>query len=119
VSLLQSAQGLLAGCVALARTRLELVGTELQEELTRLAIGLLGAVVVLLLAALGVAFAAAAALLAAGAEHRLLVAASLAGGFFLLAGAAAWSLRRLAQPRPLFEASRRELERDYEALTSQ
>jgi uncharacterized membrane protein YqjE len=64
--LLYSAQSLLAGVIALARTRLELFGTELQEELTRLFFTLIGAMTVLLLGALGLAFAAFGALLALG-----------------------------------------------------
>ena len=50
--LLYSAHTLLAGVLALARTRLELFGTQLQEELTRLFFALIGALAVLLLAAL-------------------------------------------------------------------
>ena len=92
--LLYSAQTLLAGVLALARTRLELFGTELQEELTRFFFTLIGAMAVLLLAALAVAIAV------------------LAGAF-----AAAWSMRRLTVVKPrIFAASLAELERDRDAL---
>jgi uncharacterized membrane protein YqjE len=52
MGLLDSAQTLLSGVLSLARTRLELFGTELQEELARLSFALLYAVLVLLLVAL-------------------------------------------------------------------
>lgn len=118
MSLLSSAQGLAASCVALARTRLELVGTELQEELTYLAVTLLGGLVAVLLAALGIAFASVALLVAVGEEHRVAVAGSLGVVFIFFSGVTGWSLRRLARARPpLFAASKKELERDYRALT--
>lgn len=56
MSLLDSAQTLLADVLSLARIRLELFGTELQEELARLFLVLLCAGIVLLLAALAAAF---------------------------------------------------------------
>ena len=115
--LLGSAQSFLASLLGLARTRIELFSTELQEELTRLATALLGALVVAMLAALGIGFAAAAVLIAVREEHRLAVAAGIAIGFLVLALLAGWSLRKLAPPKPrVFDASLTELERDYEAL---
>lgn len=115
--LLHSAQSLLASLLALARTRLELFGTELQEELARLLYMVIGAVAALLLAALGAGLAAAALLIALPAEQRVSAAALIAALAFGAALAAAWLVRRLAlgKPRPL-HASIAELERDREAL---
>lgn len=117
MGLLESAQTLLANALSLARTRLELFGTELQEELTRLFLALLCAVIVLLLGVLGAVFAGLALIISLGAEHRALAAGVIALLFLALAALAAATLRRLtrAKPRP-FDASLTELERDYEAL---
>jgi uncharacterized membrane protein YqjE len=115
--LLQSAQGLLASVLALARTRLELFSTELQEELMRLFFAALGAAVVLLLAALGAAFAALALVIALGEEHRALAAALIGGAFFAFAAGAGWSMRRVTQDKPqLLGASLAELQRDHDAV---
>ena len=115
--LLHSAQNLAAGLVALGRTRLELFGTELQEEIARVASALLGAFVVLMLGGLAAAFGGFALLLAVGEDYRVAVSLGLGVLFGALACAAAWSLRNLerAKPRP-FGASIIELERDYQAL---
>ena len=115
--LLLSAQSLLASLLRLARTRLELFSTELQEELTRLFFTLIGAVTVLLLATLGAAFAGVALLIALSEEYRVLAAAVIGIVFLALAFAAAWSLRRLTYDKPpVLSASLAELERDQEAL---
>jgi len=117
VNLLGSAQSLLAGLLALARTRLELFGTELQEELTRLFFAAIGTAVVLLLAALAAGFGAAALVLALGEEHRALAAALIGAAFLALAAVAAWSMRRLTLDRPpLLAASLAELQRDHDAV---
>jgi len=117
VNLLGSAQSLLAGLLALARTRLELFSTELQEELTRLFFAAIGTAVVLLLAALAAGFGAAALVLALGEEHRALAAALIGAAFLALAAAAAWSMRRLTLDRPpLLAASLAELQRDHDAV---
>ncbi len=116
--LLHSAQGLLASVLALARTRLELFGTELQEEITRLVFVMIGAVVVLVLATLGVGFAALALVIAVGAQYRSIAAASIALVLIAVAAVAWWSLRALGRDKPrLFSATLAELEHDREALT--
>jgi uncharacterized membrane protein YqjE len=115
--LVHSAQSLLAGLVALGRTRLELFSTELQEEIARQAAALVGAFVVLVLGALALAFGAIAVLMGFGEEHRLAASVGISAFFALLAAAAAWTLRNhvRAKPRAL-EASITALERDYEQL---
>jgi len=115
--LLHSAQSLLAGVVGLVRTRLQLFSTELQEELSRLALALIGTVAVLLLAALGVGFAALALLIALGEEQRAAAAGVIALAFIALAAAAWWSFRSLRRGKPrVLDATLAELERDQEAL---
>ena len=115
--LLQSAQSLLADALALGRTRLALLSTELQEELTRLLLGAIGMAAVLLLAALGVAFGALALVITLGEEHRVLAAASIGAAFLALAGAAAWRMRSLTIARPrLLAGSLAELQRDHDAV---
>jgi uncharacterized membrane protein YqjE len=115
--LVHSAQSLAAGLLALGRTRLELFGTELQEELTRLFFTLLGAVAVLLLTAVGLVFAGLAVLVSLPEEQRAVAAAAMGILFVAGAFAAAWSMRRLTREKPrLFSASVAELERDREAL---
>jgi uncharacterized membrane protein YqjE len=115
--LLHSAQALLGTLLALARTRLDLFSTELQEELNRLAAALLGAVVLLLLGALAAGFAGAALVFSVPQEARPLTAAICALVFLGLALAGAWGMHRAARARtrPL-AASLAELERDQAAV---
>jgi uncharacterized membrane protein YqjE len=115
--LLQSAQSLLAGLISLGRTRFELFGTELREELARLTTVLLGGLAVLVLAALGVAFGTLALVLAVGEEHRLMTVCVIAAVLLAAAVILAWSLRRVAALKPrAFDSTLAELERDYEAI---
>jgi uncharacterized membrane protein YqjE len=118
MGLLDSAQTLLSGVLSLARTRLELFSTELQEELTRLSFALLCAVTVVLLGGLAAVFAGLALIIALQEEYRAAAAGIIALIFLALAAAAAWSMRRLTNAKPrVFDASLTELERDYDALT--
>lgn len=115
--LVRSAQSLLAGLLALGRTRLELFGTELQEELTRLFFTLIGAIAVMLVTAVGLAFAGVAVLVSLAEEYRAVAAAAMGVLFLAAAFVAAWSMRRLTQDKPrLFSGSVAELDRDREAL---
>jgi uncharacterized membrane protein YqjE len=117
VGLLDSAQALIASMLTLARTRLELFGTELQEELARLFIALLCAVAVLLLGALAGAFSGFALIVSLDEEYRASAAGVIALVFLALAAAAAWGVWRLTRVMPrAFDASLTELERDYDAL---
>jgi uncharacterized membrane protein YqjE len=117
MGLLDSAQTLLSGVLSLARTRLELFGTELQEELTRLSFALLCAVIVVLLGALAAVFGGLALIIALEQEYRAMAALIIALLFVALAAGAARSMRRLGGAKPrAFDASLTELERDYDAL---
>lgn len=115
--LLESAQNVLAGLLELGRTRFELFGTELREELSRLAATVLGGLAVLMLAALGLGFGAAALILYAGEANRLAATVGVTVLFLLAAGITAWRLRRLAQARPrAFAATISELTNDLKAI---
>jgi uncharacterized membrane protein YqjE len=115
--MLEAAQAIATNLLGLARVRLELLGAELEQELTRFAAVVLAGLIAVGLAMLGIAFAAVAFLLALEAEHRLM-AATFAGGLFLAAGGAlAWRIRREVNLRPAaFTASIGQLERDCAAL---
>lgn len=115
MGLFQSAQALLASLLGLARTRLELLDTELQEALARLVLLVICAVAAVLLCALALGFAAVAVVMAAPPGQRVAVAAGLALAFLAGAGVLAWRLWREAAARP-FAASLAELERDAAAL---
>jgi uncharacterized membrane protein YqjE len=115
--LFDSAKALLASLVAIAHNRLDLLSTELQEEIARVALMLLWGAIGLFFVFLAIMFAALLALIAFWDDHRLLTAALLAILFGLLAviaGTAAWR-QIVAKPRP-FDASLTELGKDTEQL---
>ncbi len=116
LGLLASVQNLLASLLGLARTRLDLLSTELQEALAHFALGIIIAVAAVLLATLGLAFAGAALLFAMAPEHRLAAAAVIA--FVYLAGGVGLAILLRVRKRPrIFEESLGELQRDQDALT--
>jgi len=115
--LLESAQNLLAGLLDLGRTRFELFGTELREELARLAMTLIGGVAVLILGLFAIAFGAAAVILAVAPEQRVLATACVAAFFLVAAGIVAWRIRRVTAEKPrAFDATLSELQRDLTAI---
>jgi uncharacterized membrane protein YqjE len=115
--LLESARSALAGLISLGRTRFELFGTELREELARVATLLLGGLTAVLLSALGVAFGAFALIIAVGEQYRVLAACAVAGAFLVAALLLAWALVRFAKAKErAFDATLAELARDYEAI---
>jgi uncharacterized membrane protein YqjE len=119
LGLFDSAKALLATLVAIAHNRLELLSTELQEEIGRVALMLLWGAIGLFLVFLGIAFLALVILIAFWDDHRLLVASVLAVLFVVLAvaaGFAAWQ-QIVPKPRP-FDASLTELAKDNERLRS-
>jgi uncharacterized membrane protein YqjE len=110
-------QGLLATLLAIAHTRLELIGTELQEDIARLGMLLLWGCVALFFASLGIALLALTVLLVFWDSHRLAVATGMTLVFLSLAAWAGVAVARLLRARPmLFEASLRELKRDHAQL---
>jgi uncharacterized membrane protein YqjE len=118
LGLFDSAKALLATLVGVVHTRLELLSTEVQEEVGRVALMLLWGAVALFFVFLAIAFFALLILIAFWDDHRLLVAALLAGLFLVLAGIAGFAAQKqiAAKPRP-FEASLNELAKDREELT--
>jgi uncharacterized membrane protein YqjE len=118
--LIGSLKALLATLIAIAHTRLELLGAELQEERARLASLLVWGYVALFFASLAVWFLCLTILIAFwDTPYRLLVAGGLALLFFVLAAVAVGSVVRLMHSeRRLFDASLTELERDREDLGS-
>jgi len=115
--LIESAQNLLAGILDLGRTRFELFGTELREELARLATTVLGGLAVLMLAGLGLAFGAVAFILNVSEEHRVLAALGVAA-LFLVVAVIVWAqLRRIvAYKTRAFDATISELARDLDSI---
>jgi uncharacterized membrane protein YqjE len=118
IGLLGSLKALFATMVAIAHTRLELFGEELQEEITRLGSLLVWGYVALFFASLAVWFLCLTILIAFwDTPYRLVVAGSLAAFFFVLAAVAvAFVVSLLQSKKRLFDASLGELERDETEL---
>jgi uncharacterized membrane protein YqjE len=118
LGLFDSAKSLLATLIAIVHTRLELLSTELQEEVGRVALMLLWGAVALFFVFLAIAFLALLILIAFWDDHRLLVAALLAGLFLVLAVVAGFAAQKQIAAKPrAFDASLNELAKDREELT--
>jgi uncharacterized membrane protein YqjE len=117
--LIDSAQNFVAGLLDLGRTRFELFGTELREELARLATAVLGGLAVLVLVALGLGFGGLALVYYVGEANRLWAALGIGVFFFFMAITTALILRRMTDAKPrAFEATISELQRDLTAIRS-
>lgn len=115
--LLYSLKALLATFVGLTHTRLQLLSTELQEEIYRAAGLLLWALVALLAGALGLLFASFVLIVAYWDTHRLLVSILVMTGFLVMALAATGVLVARVRARPpLLEETLAELARDRQRL---
>lgn len=115
--LLESLRRLLTTLLVLAATRLELVTTELEEELHRLTRLLLWSMATLLAGALALLLGAITVLVACWDTHRLEAAGGLTALFTVAALVGWWAVRRQLRDRPpLLAATRRELERDQATL---
>jgi uncharacterized membrane protein YqjE len=115
--LIGSVRNVMATLVAIAQTRLEIISTELQEEIGRAANLLLWAFVALLSAGIGLFLGALVLIFAFWDTHRLLASLLVMGFFLLLSGVAVLVLRsKLAHRPPLFTATIAELARDQEHL---
>lgn len=116
--LFASLKTLLATLIALGHNRLELFGTELQEEIARAAAVLLWALAALLLGMLALFLGALAILLAVPEDarvHTLVILAICAAAAGVLAGLVGRS-RAAAKPRA-FDATLGELAKDREQLS--
>jgi uncharacterized membrane protein YqjE len=114
--LVGSLRTLAAALVAIAHTRLELVGVELREEFARLGAVLLWGYLALFFGSVAMVLLTL-ALAVLWAEHRLIVLGVAAVLFLVLALLAARAAVAVAHRKPrLFEASLTELEHDRRQL---
>lgn len=115
--LFDSLRALLATAAELLQTRLELAGTEVEEQVARLASLLIWSIVALFLGFTAIVLIAIALIVAFWDTHRVLVAGGLAGLFAILAGAALANLSAQLRDRPrLFQATLDELAKDRQRL---
>jgi uncharacterized membrane protein YqjE len=116
-ALFKSLSNLLATFVAIAHTRLELLTTELQEEMHRIAEVLMWSIIALLSAGIGLFLAALVVIFLFWDTHRLAASISVTAFFFLLALVAALTLRSKVRNRPkLLENTLAELAKDRKQL---
>jgi uncharacterized membrane protein YqjE len=117
LGMFDSLRQLLATLAGVAHTRIELLGTEVEEQVARLTSMLLWAIVSLFLAFTTVVLFAVAILVAFWDTNRILVAVLLAVGFAALALIAWLRVRAVAWGRPhLFQATLEELAKDRDRL---
>ncbi len=101
----------------MARTRAELFGNELEQEIRRIVGMLVGAMIVLALASLALLFAGLTIVASAWETHRVAAAALVAVGFVIFAVVAyILTARRGQRTTRLLVATLGELERDLEQL---
>ena len=118
-SLLGSLTKVLANLIGIAQTRLEILSTELQQEVTQAAQMLLWAFVAVFAAGTGLFIGGLVLIFAFWESHRLLAAVFVMGFFFLLALIAVLMLRAKLKARGrLFEATIAEFAKDREHLGS-
>lgn len=115
--LFESLRSLLATLLTIASTRLELLTTEVQEELHRVAEVLFWSVAAFVFGTLGVLMLGVFAIVVYWDEHRLLAAGIVTGTFLALAAIAGLVVRARIRSRPrLLGATIEELRRDRDAL---
>ena len=118
--LFDSLRALLATLVAMAHTRVELFGTEIEEEVRRVVALLLGGLVVLALASLALLFSGLVVIAIYWDTHRLAATVGVAIGFIVLAAASYLAVRAQTRRRSrLLASTLDELERDLELLDKQ
>ncbi len=111
--LFKSIAQLLATAIGVAQTRLELLSTELQEEVHRVAEIMVLAVVALLAAGGGLFLLALGIIFVFWDTHRVAAAIGVTGTFFLIAVVAGLVLRaKLRAKPPLLDATLAELKKD-------
>jgi uncharacterized membrane protein YqjE len=115
--LLSSLTQTFATLVAMAQTRLELLTTELQEEIQQSANLLLWAFVALFAAGIGLFLAALVVIFVFWDTHRVLAAVAMTALFFAIAIGAALHLRNRLRNRPrMLDGTLSELARDRQRL---
>ncbi|MGO9446715.1 MAG: phage holin family protein [Thiobacillaceae bacterium] len=117
--LFDSLKGLVAGLVAIAHTRLDLLATDLEEERERLTSVLVLMLVGLFCIGLGTLLLTLLLVVAFWDSHRLLVLAGLTA-IFLAGGGTAWAiaLHKVKTKPRLFAASLAELAKDRQQLAT-
>ncbi len=117
--LLHSFSQLLATGIGIAQTRLELLSTELQEEVHRVAEIMLWAAVALLAAGVSLFLLALLVIFVFWDTHRILASVGVTGTFVAIALIAGLVLRAKVRGKPpLLDATRAELAKDRAALMS-
>jgi uncharacterized membrane protein YqjE len=115
--LLSSLTQTFATLVAMAQTRLELLTTELQEEIQQTASLLLWAFIALFAAGIGLFLAALVVIFVFWDSHRVLAAVFMTAIFFAIAIGAALHLRNKLRNRPrMLDGTLSELARDRQRL---
>jgi uncharacterized membrane protein YqjE len=115
--LFDSLRALIATLVAMAHTRVELFGTEVEEEVRRVVALLLGGVLVLALASLALVFGGLVIIAAYWDTHRVAATVGVAIGFIVLAAVAYLAVRqRTRRQSRLLSSTLDELERDLALL---
>ncbi|MGB7903194.1 MAG: phage holin family protein [Steroidobacteraceae bacterium] len=115
--LFDSLRALITTLVAMAHTRVELFGTEIEEEVRRVVALLLGGVLVLALASLALVFSGLVVIAAYWDTHRVAATLGVAIGFIVLAAVAYLAVRqRTRRQSRLLSSTLDELERDLELL---
>jgi uncharacterized membrane protein YqjE len=115
--LFRSLANLLATAVAIAQTRLELLSTELQEEVHHAAGILVWSAIAVLAAGIGLFTLTLLVVFIFWDTHRVLAAVVMTSAFFVIAAAAALVLRAKIRSKPrLLDATLAELSRDRASL---
>ena len=116
-SLFRSITKVLATLVAIAHTRIELLTTELQEEMHRVAQIMMWSLVALLSAGIGLFLAALVVIFLFWDTHRLAASIAVTSVFFVIALVAALTLRAKVRNRPrMLEGTLAELAKDRQQL---
>jgi uncharacterized membrane protein YqjE len=116
-NLFKSITNVLATIAGLAHTRVELLTTEVQEEIHRVGEIMVWSLVAVLAAGIGLFLAALVVIFLFWDTHRLYASAAVTGAFFAIALVAALTLRAKVRSRPkLLEATLAELAKDREQL---
>ena len=115
--LFHSVAQLLATAVGIAQTRLELLSTELQEEVHRVAEIMLWAAVALLAAGVGLFLSALLVIFVFWDTHRVVASIAVTSVFFAIAATAGLVLRAKVRSKPpLLDATLAELKHDRASL---
>ncbi len=117
--LFRSLAHVLATAIGIAQTRLELLSTELQEEVHRVAEIMLWATVALLAGGVGLFMLALVIIIVFWDTHRILASVAVTSVFFLISAIAALVLRAKVRSKPpLLDATLAELKKDRVSLLS-